>query len=227
MARMRITVTEDGPYMVTGGAPLVRAEIVTNDQGESIAWRETERIDAGSSYILCRCGLSNDKPFCDATHVEIGFDGAETAGHDSFMEQSVPIEGPGITLRDARKLCAEARFCDRAGGIWNLVNECENPETRALVEEEAALCPSGRYAVCEGGAEEPLEFPLEPSIVLVEDPALGVSGPIWVRGGIPIVDAHGEPYEVRNRVTLCRCGQSKNKPFCDGSHIASEFRDDS
>jgi CDGSH-type Zn-finger protein len=39
-----------------------------------------------------------------------------------------------------------------------------------------------------------------------------------VRGGITIESADGVPYEVRNRVTLCRCGRSDNKPFCDASH---------
>jgi len=39
-----------------------------------------------------------------------------------------------------------------------------------------------------------------------------------VRGGVRVVAADGEDYEVRNRQTLCRCGQSQNKPFCDGSH---------
>jgi CDGSH-type Zn-finger protein len=39
-----------------------------------------------------------------------------------------------------------------------------------------------------------------------------------VRGGIPIESANGKTYAVRNRVTLCRCGQSANKPLCDGSH---------
>ena len=45
-------------------------------------------------------------------------------------------------------------------------------------------------------------------------------GPIWVRGGIPVASADGKTYEVRNRLTLCRCGRSANKPFCDGSHAA-------
>jgi CDGSH-type Zn-finger protein len=223
---MRITVTEDGPYLVSGGVPLARVEILTNEKGESVAWREVERLEAPEGYELCRCGHSADKPYCDGTHAEIGFDGAETAGHDSFIEQSVPIDGPGIRIRDARQLCAEARFCDRAGGLWNLVKECDDPEARALVEEEARLCPSGRYAVCRSGDDAPIEAELEPSIGLVEDPALGVSGPLWVRGGIPITGADGVAYEVRNRVTLCRCGESKNKPFCDGSHIKAGFRDD-
>lgn len=223
---MRITVTEDGPYLVSGDVPLVRVEIVTNEKGESVAWREIERFDTPERYQLCRCGRSADKPFCDGTHVEAGFDGAETAGHDSFMEQSVPLDGPGIRIRDARRLCAEARFCDRAGGLWNLVKECDDPDARALVEEEARLCPSGRYALCSTSDDSPLEAELEPSIGLVEDPDLGVSGPVWVRGGIPITGADGAAYEVRNRVTLCRCGESKNKPFCDGSHIKAGFRDD-
>jgi hypothetical protein len=67
---------------------------------------------------------------------------------------------------------------------------------------------------------EDIEPVFEPSIGLVEDTARGVSGPLWVRGGIPIVAADGETYEVRNRVTLCRCGRSSNKPYCDGAHAA-------
>ena len=66
---------------------------------------------------------------------------------------------------------------------------------------------------------------LEPTIGLVQDPQMGVSGPIWVKGGIQVESADGRAYEVRNRVTLCRCGKSKNKPFCDGSHIADGFHD--
>lgn len=224
MSGMRITVGANGPYFVEGGVPLVRAEIVVNAEGEAVAWRETGRIDAGDTYLLCRCGQSHTKPFCDFTHISIGFDGTETAGHEPFERMAANIGSPYLDLHDARRLCAEARFCDRAGGLWNLVSRCDDPEIRALAIEEAQLCPSGRYVACDSDGN-PLEPELEPSIVLVEDPQLGVSGPIFVRGGIEIVDADGEPYEVRNRVTLCRCGESANKPFCDGSHIKAEFRE--
>ncbi|MDP2233658.1 MAG: CDGSH iron-sulfur domain-containing protein, partial [Actinomycetota bacterium] len=61
----KIEVTENGPYLVTGGVPLLRVEIVTNAAGESVAWREIERLDAGQTYSLCRCGASAIKPFCD------------------------------------------------------------------------------------------------------------------------------------------------------------------
>jgi CDGSH-type Zn-finger protein len=41
-----------------------------------------------------------------------------------------------------------------------------------------------------------------------------------------VIAADGFRYEIRNRVTLCRCGASKNKPFCDGTHAAIKFRDE-
>ncbi len=225
MARMRITVGKDGPYIVRGGVPLLRAEIVTNDDGESVAWRETDVVEVGETYRLCRCGKSSTKPLCDMTHAAVGFDGTETAIHDGYFETAVTIDGPGIQLKDARPLCAEARFCDRAGGLWNLIEGCDDSETRDLAREEAELCPSGRYVACDAVTGEPYEPHYEPSIVLVDDPQLGVSGPLWVRGEVEIIGADGTPYETRNRVTLCRCGHSKNKPFCDGSHVGAKFHE--
>ena len=84
--------------------------------------------------------------------------------------------------------------------------------------QEACDCPSGRLVAWDqdGKAIEPV---FEPSIGLVEDTEAGKMGPIWVRGGIPIESADGAGYEIRNRVTLCRCGKSSNKPFCDSSHL--------
>ena len=81
----------------------------------------------------------------------------------------------------------------------------------------AVNCHSGRLVVWERQSGEPIEPAFEPSIGVVEDPG-GRAGPLWVQGGIPVVTADGMVYEVRNRVTLCRCGRSENKPFCDGSH---------
>lgn len=221
---MRIQVTAGGPYLVRGGVPLVRATIVVNDAGESVAWDVSDPIPAPESYALCRCGASGRKPFCDGSHLETAFTGEEIAGHCSYAEMAVDINGPGVTLRDARRLCAEARFCDRAGGLWNLIEACDDPAKRELAREEAMLCPSGRYVLrdADGVEHEP---DLEPSVALVDDPAAGCSGPLWVRGGIPVIGADGVAYEVRNRVTLCRCGHSANTPFCDGSHLAVRFTD--
>ena len=77
----------------------------------------------------------------------------------------------------------------------------------------AADCNSGRLVIWDKKTGEPLEPAFEKSIGLVEGPIKGISGPLWVRGGIPVISADGFVYEIRNRVTLCRCGKSGNKPF--------------
>ena len=91
--------------------------------------------------------------------------------------------------------------------------------------ENSADCPSGRLVVIDKESGVTVEPVLEKSIGFVLDPAMGVDGPYWVRGGIPVFSVDGKRYEVRNRITLCRCGQSTNKPFCDSSHYPEEDRE--
>ena len=132
--------------------------------------------------------------------------------------QAARIKGPELLLTDAEDLCAGSRFCHRAGGIWKLTRQSKDPKARQTAIEEACDCPSGRLVVWdkEGIAIEPR---LKPSIGLVIEPPADHVGPIWVRGGIPVESADGKTYEIRNRVTLCCCGKSANKPFCDASHL--------
>ncbi|NMC27394.1 MAG: iron-binding protein, partial [Syntrophomonadaceae bacterium] len=110
--------------------------------------------------------------------------------------------------------------------IWKLTKRSDDPEARATAIEEAGNCPSGRLVVWNKATGEPIEPVLAPSIVVIEDPGARVSGPLWVRGGIPVESSDGSEYEVRNRVTLCRCGRSENKPFCDATHILVGFTDE-
>jgi CDGSH-type Zn-finger protein len=216
----RIEVTKDGPYLVTGSLPLSEQRIVTNAKGESLDYEESRQYPEQPQCALCRCGHSDNKPFCDGTHKKVHFDGTETAGRKPYREQAETFEGPAMLLTDAESLCAFARFCDPKGRIWNLVGLTDDPEARRLVEYEAGHCPGGRLVASDRKTGQPIEPEFEASLGLIEDTAKGVSGPIWVRGGIPVFAADGETYEVRNRVTLCRCGRSGNKPFCDGSHAA-------
>ena len=65
----------------------------------------------------------------------------------------------------------------------------------------------------------------EPSIEFLQDPEKGVSCGIYVKGNIPIESSNGEMYETRNRVMLCRCGESSNKPFCDATHVSAKYLD--
>jgi CDGSH-type Zn-finger protein len=215
----KIEVTKDGPYLVSGSLPLSEQWIVTNDEGDSLDYREGKKFPAQAQYALCRCGHSASKPFCDGTHAKVRFDGAETASHQPYIEQAETIEGPAMTLTDQENLCAFARFCDPKGKIWNLVTQ-DSPEAQEIAKHEAAHCPAGRLVVWDKETGKPIEPKFEPSLGLIEDTEKKVGGPIWVRGGIPVVSADGKTYEIRNRMTLCRCGNSANKPFCDGSHAA-------
>jgi CDGSH-type Zn-finger protein len=214
----RIKVTKNGPYLVSGGPPLSEQCICVDSEGQPRGWEEGKKLPAPKGYSLCRCGYSRSKPFCDGSHARIGFNGKEKATRKPYMAQAAEINGPELLLTDVEDLCAGARFCDRAGGIWKLTRKSKDPKARQTAVEEACDCPSGRLVVWdkEGMAIEPR---LEPSIGLVVDPQSDHVGPIWVRGGIPVESADGNTYEFRNRVTLCCCGKSSNKPFCDASHL--------
>lgn len=219
----RIYVTKNGPYVVKGRVPIVRETIVTDAEGESVAWERGEVCAEKDSCSLCRCGQSGRKPFCDGSHVDARFDGTETASRASHAEQSVELPGPSVSLADVKALCAEARFCHREGGVWHSVEHTDDPQAAELVRLQASQCPSGRYVAVDSATGEAIEPELEPSIGLIRDPHAGVSGPLWVRGRVPVESVDGVEYERRNRVTLCRCGRSENKPFCDGSHITCHF----
>ena len=82
----------------------------------------------------------------------------------------------------------------------------DNPEAREIVKHEAGHCPAGRLVIWDKATGKAIEPEFEPSLGLIEDTEKKVSGPIWVRGGIPVVSADGKTYEIRNRLTLCRCG---------------------
>jgi CDGSH-type Zn-finger protein len=217
-AGCKVKVTKNGPYVVSGGVPLSERIIEEDADGECHGWREGMKYAAGESYALCRCGHSRTPPFCDGTHARIGFDGAEVASHTLYREKAIETAGPGLRLTDAADICAEARFCHRAGTIWNLVQDSDEAVSRQTAIEEGIDCPSGRLVVWDQDGES-IEPVLEPSIGVVNDAPAGKRGPLWVRGGIPIEAADGTAYERRNRVTLCRCGRSANQPFCDGSHL--------
>ena len=216
--KQRIKVSKNGPYLVSGGIPVVEQMICTDAEGTPIEWRAGKRYPSQEKCGLCRCGQSKNKPFCDGTHIKVNFDGTETASEESYLDQAEEIDGPGLKLTDAKDLCASARFCHRAGQIWNLVPRSDNPNAKRIAIEEAGDCPSGRLVVWDKKTKSAIEPEFERSIGLIEDPRIGVSGPIWVRGTIPVESADGKTYEIRNRVTLCRCGKSCNKPFCDSSH---------
>lgn len=218
-----VKVTRNGPYLVTGPVPLSDQTIGTDTAGQSQEWVGRDLPAAGASFALCRCGHSHKKPFCDGSHAKVGFDGTEVADRTPYLERAQAFDGPELALLDVESLCAFARFCDPNGQVWNEVAETGDASVRETFVRQVQKCPSGRLVVWDKVRQEALEPQVEPSIGFIEDPAEGCSGPIWLRGGIAVIAADGAEYEVRQRMTLCRCGGSKNKPFCDGTHAAIKF----
>jgi CDGSH-type Zn-finger protein len=223
---VRVVVSKDGPYLVTGKIPLAQQIIGTDADGGSERWIEGKAFPLRESYALCRCGHSGRKPYCDGTHAKVGFDGQETATRAPYADTAKVFDGPTMRLTDAESLCASGRFCDPHGSVWNQVEKTDDSEIQATFIRQVGHCPAGRLVAWDKITGKPVEPEFPVSIGLIEDPDQQCSGPLWLRGGVAVVSFDGFEYEVRNRVTLCRCGESKNKPFCDGTHIAIKFRDD-
>lgn len=229
----RITVSENGPYLVMGGVPLYEVSIVYNGETHSQEYQRNKDFHTEDEcYVLCRCGCSQNAPFCDGSHAHAGrdggvFDGHETASHAPYAERASEQTGSGVTLLDGKR-CAFARFCHRASGdVWTLTGQSGDPALKQEAVEASWNCPSGRLVHLDTQTGAAYEQELEPSIYVLEDTGQGASGPLFVRGGIPLKGSDGTPYEAANRYTLCRCGCSADKPFCDASHVICRFNDGS
>ncbi len=221
----KIKVTKNGPYEVTGNTPLSEEKVIVDKDGYPINWQKTKSYPNQENFALCRCGKSKNMPFCDGSHIKQKFDGTEAeSAKKKYVEMEEVYEGQMMDLHDAGELCVGAGFCDRAGGAWELSASSSKSETD-VAKEQCCNCPSGRLALMDkkGNAIEP-EF--KESISVVQEPEIGLSGPLWVKGGVEIESVDGELYEKRNRATLCRCGKSNNKPFCDGTHHLVNFSDE-
>ncbi len=223
---MKIKVTQDGPYIVSGNIPMSKQIIIADNKKYSLKWEEGVHYPEEQEYALCRCGHSGNKPYCDGKHKSVEFNGTETASMDKYLDRAKRLQGPGLVLTDYQRLCASGRFCDRASGAWKLTKRSDDPVSRDIAIQEACDCPSGRLVAWDKQTGQAIEPEYRPSIGLIKDTGAKVSGPIWVRGGIPIESCEGTQYQQRNRVTLCRCGRSENKPFCDATHVLVGFSDE-
>lgn len=190
------------------GGPLVAMAVpnLTGEDGEPLS---TKPVTA-----LCRCGASKTKPFCDGSHNAIGFDSSQS--EDRTPDQVITYDGKDITVHYNRLLCSHAAECgkrqkaafDSSRKPWIIPDNASAKE----IEDVIKACPSGalRFSL-------PREDPKQ-----ADDRTVGITveknGPYRV-SGIPMFaprlasGAHAEKY------VLCRCGASKNKPYCDGSHF--------
>ncbi|MTH36673.1 iron-binding protein [Paracoccus limosus] len=221
----RIKVTKNGPYRVSGQPHTRLRRMVAGSDGNPVSYQDGAEMQMPAAAYLCRCGHSAKKPFCDGSHARVGFDGTETAGGEVYGDMARTFEGPELSFTDAKPLCARARFCDVKGTVWEQYAQTDDPTVAADFVQEIQMCPSGRLRAVRNADRAVLEPALAPGIGILKDEGKACSGPLQIEGGIVVESADGEVYEHRNRMTLCRCGASKNKPFCDGSHIGIDFQD--
>ena len=128
-----------------------------------------------------------------------------------------------IVVSFDRARCIHARYCVQ--GLPEVFDSSERPWVRpdrantGRVAEVVMRCPTGalQFDRTDGGAAEPI--PQENTI------AVSVDGPLYVRGDVQVESPLGETLLEDTRVALCRCGSSRNKPFCDNSHKQTNFKD--
>lgn len=169
---------------------------------------------------LCRCGGSNNKPFCDGTHSTIGFTDKKNA--DDTQNQRASYIGKRVTIHDNRGICAHAGVCtDGLKSVFRMNQEpWINPDGASEEEiiETVKACPSGALSYSIEDAEY-RDQDRQPRVTVTDD------GPYAITGGVELMGVPFGDGASNEHYTLCRCGASQNKPFCDGSHWQVGFRD--
>lgn len=208
-SKARITCAPNGPLLVRG------VTLLSNSRGEP--------IEAKPNMALCRCGGSANKPFCDGTHKQNGYTSARLRPEPA-TDACDEYPGTGITVLDNRTVCAHIGHCsDGLPEVFRLRTEPWIDPDGAETESVAATvrrCPSGALSYAVGGIQYIVD-PREPGITVSKN------GPYWVVGRPVLEDEVTRQIpQSAEHYALCRCGQSKNKPFCDGTHWSIEFKDD-
>lgn len=193
-----IAERENGPLVVKGAPRL------TAPDGSEIEGKEV--------MALCRCGLSKNKPFCDGSHRDGGFEsrGGKPEGPDRIFT----YEGAEVTVGFIPRLCGHAAECGRIAA--NIFDVSQKPwvqpdnGTRAQVEAVVAACPSGALQIMNDG---------QPETIVPDGAEIRVqeNGPYWVTGCTIDTDTTATALSS-DKYILCRCGLSGNKPYCDGTH---------
>ena len=207
----RIGCSPNGPY-----------RLVNDPTPQPVA---TLKGPAGEGYTavpgvsLCRCGGSKNKPFCDGTHGTNGFRDKNLA--DPAKNKRTAYVGKSITIFDNRAICAHAGFC--SDGLKEVFKEegdpWIDPDGAAAAQVIATIekCPSGALSYAVGG-KEVRDRPGPPCVTVTKD------GPYAVSGGVELMGVSFGDGASTEHYTLCRCGASKNKPFCDGTHWDVKFK---
>ena len=202
-----IKLERNGPLIVEGLRTFV------NSRGEPIRVR--------SSMRLCRCGNSSNKPFCDSTHERVGW--TDERRDDRVPDRLDRYPAPDVTILDNRGICSHAGYCT-AGlpAVWRSGVEPWIDAEAAPADDIVRTirrCPSGALSYERDGT-------VETAYATSAEVQVSHNGPYRVRGSVALEGVERAEGASREHYTLCRCGHSRNKPFCDGSHWYAGFRDD-
>jgi CDGSH-type Zn-finger protein len=215
----KILLLPNGPYYLLNDMEPKVVENLQNSEGQPLS---TLR-----GVALCRCGASKNKPFCDGTHGTIGFS-SENKTQDNnpiIKDKRKNYVGKEITIHDNRKICSHAAEC-----VNNLPSVFKF-NTRPWINPDAAdkqqiintikKCPSGAL----GYSIDDIEYKDQERMSMV---TVSKDGPYIITGGIDLIGDNIQFAEgfSKEHYTLCRCGASNNRPFCDGMHITINFKDD-
>ncbi|MBL4762425.1 MAG: CDGSH iron-sulfur domain-containing protein [Gammaproteobacteria bacterium] len=178
-------------------------------------------IDATETMALCRCGASANKPYCDGSHEGIDFSSASQTPNNANQRDS--YAGKNITIHDNRNICAHAGVCtDNLPKVFRMKQEPwidPDAATAETIISTIDACPSGALSYSINDVEH---TPSKTNAGIFIAP----NGPFVVAGDVDLVETDWAEGARKNQYTLCRCGASKSKPFCDGSHWSINFVDD-
>lgn len=213
MEKPRLLCLPNGPYYLLADSTPQTAPYLKNSRGQDCA--------AVRGVALCRCGGSSNKPFCDGTHGRIGF--RDARGTPRAPDARRDYVGRRITIHDNRSICAHAGICtDRLASVFCSGAEPWIDADGAAVEaivDTIRRCPSGALSYSIDGVEQ--RDQARPPLVTVTH-----NGPYAVAGGVELIGVARAQGASTEHYTLCRCGASNNKPFCDGSHWEIGFTDE-
>ena len=202
--------------------PIPNGPLVAEDVPDFVLPDGTTTHPKGKLF-LCRCGASKNKPFCDGSHKEAGFDSTPDPDRAEKYDRRYSYQGADVTVHFSKLLCSHAGECGkRARHIFNVKEKpWVKPDAGTLdeIKEVVANCPSGalRYELndqIEAITNDKVEIAVEPN------------GPFWLRN----VETNSDYWaqgQSEKKYVLCRCGLSKNKPFCDGTHYDEGWKPDS
>ncbi len=194
-----IHIKDNGPILVKDATTII------DTKGHSFALKK--------NTALCRCGASKNKPYCDGQHNNINFNSQSKKSETS--DKLNVYHGDEIDVFYNKSLCSHAGIC---GSQLNTVFDTKkkpwiNPNNADVeaIKEVVKTCPSGALQWSKPG-KNPEHLVADGEVILVEE-----NGPYHIKN-INLENQVQSEHGCENKYVLCRCGKSKNKPFCDGSH---------